>query len=297
MMQIAQSPDGTSYGTSNSRYSLLEPCVKVKEIKRLRSRANCLNGCGSEYHPVYPHEARLREHRGGVVDPFAELLHFLTGSSACEPKSARHVGKLQSRPWLPISYEFCTGISTKFKRKCKFCDPLWKTSAVTLGLTLAYYRYRFMLTKGILPSVPSEPTLSVMTQSGRGTRRKLLSPSQSTSDSRDLDLNSQDSNPFSTIESAQDFVNLLAKAIREAKQEIESLMEREPAAETSRRLDALRICLYSVNKLEIHMHHSGRILNDLRTLRRLLLAERETKGEDTSAEGINTQPSFDELPL
>jgi hypothetical protein len=136
---------------------------------------------------------------------------------------------------------------------------------------------------------------------------------KSTSDSKNLDVSSESDNPFSTIESAQDFVKLLTKAIREAKQELEALAEREPASEVSRRLDALRISLYSVSKLEVHMHHSSRILNDLRTLRRLLLAERETtsntvldhrsthnestRNEALSNEDIEAQPSLNRLPL
>jgi hypothetical protein len=135
-----------------------------------------------------------------------------------------------------------------------------------------------------------------------------VAPLKSTSDSKDLDLSSESENPFSTIESAQDFVKLLTKAIREAKQELAALAERETASEASRRLDALRISLYSVTKLEVHMHHSSRILNDLRTLRRLLLAERETASstlsdlrstskEDFSNEDIEAQPSLDRLPL
>ena len=135
-----------------------------------------------------------------------------------------------------------------------------------------------------------------------------MAPSKSTSDPRDLDLISESDNPFSTIESAQDFVKLLTKAVREAKQELEALVEREPVSEVSRRLDALRISLYSVSKLEIHMHHSSRILNDLRTLRRLLLAERETtssavsdlrsaRNEDFSDDDIDAQLSLDRLPL
>ena len=132
-----------------------------------------------------------------------------------------------------------------------------------------------------------------------------MAPSKSTSDPKHSDLISESDNPFSTIESAQGFVKLLTKAAREAKQELEALVEREPASEVSRRLDALRISLYSVSKLETHMHHSSRIL---RTLRRLLLAERETTGstasdlrstrsEDFSDEDIDAQPSLDRLPL
>jgi len=82
------------------------------------------------------------------------------------------------------------------------------------------------------------------------------------------------SDPFETIESAQNFVTLLAEAVSQAKQELEMDVRRESSLSESRRLDALRIALYSVDRLEAHMNRSGRILNDLRTLRRLLFQER-----------------------
>ena len=82
--------------------------------------------------------------------------------------------------------------------------------------------------------------------------------------------------PFETIESAQKFVTLLAEAASQARQELAMDVQRESSLRESRRLDALRIALYSVDKLEAHMNRSGRILNDLRTLRRLLFQERGT---------------------
>jgi len=90
-------------------------------------------------------------------------------------------------------------------------------------------------------------------------------------------MNSQTDNPFSTIESAQEFVKLLTKAVCDAERELETHVESESGLELSRRLDALRVALYSLNKLEAHMRQSSRILNDLRTLRRLLLPEGATK--------------------
>lgn len=86
-------------------------------------------------------------------------------------------------------------------------------------------------------------------------------------------MNSQTDNPFSTIESAQEFVKLLTKTVCDAVGELEARVESESELEISRRLDALRVALYSLNKLEFHMRQSSRILNDLRTLRRLLLPE------------------------
>jgi len=70
---------------------------------------------------------------------------------------------------------------------------------------------------------------------------------------------------FDSIESAHEFVALLAETVREAKQEVEVDVQRESSSDSPRRLDALRAALYSMEKLELHMNKSRRILNDLRS--------------------------------
>ena len=80
--------------------------------------------------------------------------------------------------------------------------------------------------------------------------------------------------PFDNIESSHQYVAMLAEAIEEARLEVESeiaLMNGAP----ERRKEALQIVAYNLAKLSLHITTSGRILNDLRTLRRLLLSERE----------------------
>src|SRR5436305_7340789 len=77
---------------------------------------------------------------------------------------------------------------------------------------------------------------------------------------------------FETLEDAHDFVALLSETVDEAKSEIQSDVSRESTS--SRRLDALRIALYNLEKLELHVNRTSRILNDLRILRRLLFEER-----------------------
>src|SRR6202167_5715408 len=83
--------------------------------------------------------------------------------------------------------------------------------------------------------------------------------------------------PFDSIESAHEFVALLAETVREAKKDVEADIQRESNGDSPRHLDALRTALYSMEKLEQHMNKSRRILNDLRSLRRLLFEERATK--------------------
>ncbi len=94
--------------------------------------------------------------------------------------------------------------------------------------------------------------------------------------------------PFDNIESSHEYVDLLAEAIQEARQDVDAeigLASTEPA---ERRLKALQLVAYNLAKLETHMTRSRRILNDLRTLRRLLMDERRPEGvaRGSSAGGV-----------
>lgn len=80
--------------------------------------------------------------------------------------------------------------------------------------------------------------------------------------------------PFDNIESSHHYVSLLAEAIHEAVQEVEADIALAGADGATRRKEALQLVRFNMAKLEGHMTSSRRILNDLRTLRRLLLEER-----------------------
>jgi hypothetical protein len=80
--------------------------------------------------------------------------------------------------------------------------------------------------------------------------------------------------PFDNIESSHEYVSLLADAIEEALAEVEADIALAGADGAQRRKEALQLVLFNLNKLSGHMAGSRRILNDLRTLRRLLLEER-----------------------
>jgi len=79
--------------------------------------------------------------------------------------------------------------------------------------------------------------------------------------------------PFDSIEGAQEYLALMIEAVVEARQNAET-----DAADGNphlpRRQEALRLVLYKLEKLEQHIKVSRRLLNDLRTLRRLLFEER-----------------------
>lgn len=82
------------------------------------------------------------------------------------------------------------------------------------------------------------------------------------------------STPFDSIEGAQEYLALLREALEEAKQTADSDILAETQSKTSRRIDALRIVVFKLDKLDQHVKASYRLLNDLRSLRRLLLEER-----------------------
>jgi hypothetical protein len=87
-------------------------------------------------------------------------------------------------------------------------------------------------------------------------------------------MDDQFKRPFDNIESAQEYLALLSRELDAAKQETQADIAREANSQVPRRRDALRLVVYTLEKLEQHIKVSRRLLNDLRTLRRLLLEER-----------------------
>jgi hypothetical protein len=90
--------------------------------------------------------------------------------------------------------------------------------------------------------------------------------------------------PFDNIEAAQEYMTLLAQAVEESIAAIKEESAASASEKASRREEALRLVAFKLTKLNGHVEQSRRILNDLRTLRRLLLAERGTRAPDTVEE-------------
>jgi len=82
--------------------------------------------------------------------------------------------------------------------------------------------------------------------------------------------------PFDNIEGSLEYVNHLLEATREAQDQIDTEILRSANPQLARRKQALQLVNYKLDKLSSHITASRRILNDLRTLRRLLLEERKT---------------------
>jgi hypothetical protein len=68
---------------------------------------------------------------------------------------------------------------------------------------------------------------------------------------------------------------MLSDAITEARRDVEAEVALAEKENADRRKQGLLLVSYNLAKLESHMTTSRRILNDLRTLRRVLLAERQ----------------------
>jgi phospholipid N-methyltransferase len=88
------------------------------------------------------------------------------------------------------------------------------------------------------------------------------------------------SEPFDSIESAQDFMNLLATEIQDSVRDLDESRTAALNAGDRRRVQAIDMALYKLKILNGYVHKSSRLLNDLRSLRRLLLQERTVEAMD-----------------
>jgi hypothetical protein len=82
--------------------------------------------------------------------------------------------------------------------------------------------------------------------------------------------------PFDSIEGSYEYVDMLADAIQEARRDVEAEVTLAESEKADRRKQGLLLVSYNLAKLEGHITSSRRILNDLRTLRRVLLSERKS---------------------
>ncbi|HEX4770695.1 MAG TPA: hypothetical protein VH351_07690 [Bryobacteraceae bacterium] len=75
--------------------------------------------------------------------------------------------------------------------------------------------------------------------------------------------------PFTTIESAEEFLQLLYVETGKVYDEIETLLQEDGTL--PRREEALRLVVHKLNQLQANTQSSLRVLRDLRSLRTLLL--------------------------
>jgi hypothetical protein len=90
---------------------------------------------------------------------------------------------------------------------------------------------------------------------------------------------------FDSIESAHEYLGVLAEVLAENQGAVRQDLAAQTAA--ARHADALQLVDYKLTRLGDHLAASRRLLNDLRTLRRLLYGERaqsEAPDADTQSE-------------
>jgi hypothetical protein len=82
--------------------------------------------------------------------------------------------------------------------------------------------------------------------------------------------------PFESIESAHDYMNILATTILEVMGELQRDRGRALRDGELRRAQAIDLAIFKLKMLGCYVFKSRRALNDLRILRRLILNERLT---------------------
>lgn len=97
--------------------------------------------------------------------------------------------------------------------------------------------------------------------------------------------------PFENIESAQQYVRLLLAEVEEASAGVQEDAAEARRDQARRRQDALHIVDYKLKQLKHHLVSSGRLLNDLKMLRRLLVRDQSgtapsLEAHDTSAPAV-----------
>ena len=96
-------------------------------------------------------------------------------------------------------------------------------------------------------------------------------------------MNDDTSKPFESLESAHEYVGLLREVLDEA---YVAILDDTAAAQelgATRRIDALRLVEHKLSLLRAHLLDSLILLNDLRTLRRLLLRERGKEAQSSDS--------------
>jgi hypothetical protein len=80
--------------------------------------------------------------------------------------------------------------------------------------------------------------------------------------------------PFDSIESAHEFVKILHATAIEAMADLQRDRDAALAEGADRRAQAIELAIFKVKQLSCYTFKSRRMLNDLRTIRRLILNER-----------------------
>ncbi len=89
--------------------------------------------------------------------------------------------------------------------------------------------------------------------------------------------------PFDSIESAQDFMSVLGETVLEVMKELSREEQLAQQSGEQRRAQAIALAQFKLKMLGCYVQKGRRTLNDLRTLRRLILNERQPKARAMAA--------------
>lgn len=78
--------------------------------------------------------------------------------------------------------------------------------------------------------------------------------------------------PFDTIESAQEYMGLLAETVEQAVNDLALDLESAKDSDSSR-VQALQLAMFVTKRLSFHVSRSRRHLNDLRRIRNLAVSQ------------------------
>ena len=92
-----------------------------------------------------------------------------------------------------------------------------------------------------------------------------------------------DRTPFDSIEGSLEYLHLLSEVIEKTRKDVEGDVAAAESEGAARRLEALRLVVYKLDRLAFHMDAGHRTLNDLRTLKRLLLGGRQRESDEGGA--------------
>ena len=88
--------------------------------------------------------------------------------------------------------------------------------------------------------------------------------------------------PFTTIESAHEYLSLLSEQIAEVTNDVMGEIATATDRKQERRAEAWQTVLYTLTKLSFNTASSRRLVNDLRTLRNLLNRTTDPESEPMS---------------
>ena len=86
---------------------------------------------------------------------------------------------------------------------------------------------------------------------------------------------------FDSLESAYQYIAVLSEVLEETRGDIYEEVELAEQSGAARRIDALQLVAYKLERLRHHLDGSRRVLNDLRMLRRLLQTDAPDEGRES----------------